>query len=111
MNGRQANNSRCRGECATTGRHVHRLIWLLAQPLQHPLPSPLRCFKFGQAVGRAVASYPQALKVVILGSGGLSHQLDGERAGHINKEFDLLCMEAGALNLNRLDLPDQSERG
>jgi protocatechuate 4,5-dioxygenase beta chain len=33
------------------------------------------------------------LKVVILGSGGLSHQLDGERAGHINKEFDLRCMD------------------
>lgn len=61
--------------------------------VQHPLPSPRRCFKFGQAVGRAIASYPGDLKVVILGTGGLSHQLDGERAGHINKEFDLQCME------------------
>jgi protocatechuate 4,5-dioxygenase beta chain len=61
--------------------------------VQHPLPSPRRCFKLGQAVGAAIASYPQDLKVVILGSGGLSHQLDGERAGHINKEFDLRCMD------------------
>jgi protocatechuate 4,5-dioxygenase beta chain len=61
--------------------------------VQHPLPSPRRCFKLGQAVGEAIASYPQDLKVVVLGSGGLSHQLDGERAGFINKEFDLRCMD------------------
>jgi protocatechuate 4,5-dioxygenase beta chain len=61
--------------------------------VQHPLPSPRRCFKLGRAVGDAIASYPQDLKVVILGSGGLSHQLDGECAGHINKEFDLRCMD------------------
>ena len=48
--------------------------------VQHPLPSPLRCYKLGQAIGRAVASYPKDLKVVILGTGGMSHQLDGERA-------------------------------
>jgi protocatechuate 4,5-dioxygenase, beta chain len=60
--------------------------------VQHPLPSPRRCFKLGQAVGRAIASYPADLNVVILGTGGLSHQLDGERAGHINQEFDRLCL-------------------
>ena len=49
--------------------------------VQHPLPSPLRCFKLGQAMGRAIASYPQDERVVVLGTGGLSHQLDGERAG------------------------------
>jgi protocatechuate 4,5-dioxygenase, beta chain len=61
--------------------------------VQHPLPSPARCYKFGQAIGRAIASYPRDLKVVILGTGGMSHQLDGERAGFINKKFDLMCME------------------
>ncbi len=61
--------------------------------VQHPLPSPRRCFKLGQAVGRAIASYPRELKVVVVGTGGLSHQLEGERAGHINKEFDLRCMD------------------
>ena len=60
--------------------------------VQHPLPSPRRCYKLGQAVGRAILSYPEDLKVVIVGTGGLSHQLEGARAGHINKAFDLLCM-------------------
>jgi protocatechuate 4,5-dioxygenase, beta chain len=61
--------------------------------VQHPLPSAARCFKLGQAIGRAVESYPEDLKVVIVGTGGLSHQLDGERAGFINKEFDLMCLD------------------
>ena len=61
--------------------------------VQHPLPTAARCYKLGQAIGRAVASYPKDAKVVIVGTGGLSHQLDGTRAGFINKDFDLLCME------------------
>jgi protocatechuate 4,5-dioxygenase, beta chain len=61
--------------------------------VQHPLPTAGRCLKLGQAIGRAVASYPKDLRVVVLGTGGLSHQLDGERAGFINKEFDLECLE------------------
>ncbi len=61
--------------------------------VQHPLPTPMRCYKFGRALGRAIASYPEDLKVVLLGTGGLSHQLDGPRAGFINKEFDAMCME------------------
>jgi protocatechuate 4,5-dioxygenase beta chain len=61
--------------------------------VQHPLPSPARCYKLGQAIGRAIESYPEDIKVVVIGTGGLSHQLDGERAGFINKKFDLMCME------------------
>ncbi len=61
--------------------------------VQHPLPSAARCFKLGQSIGRAIESYPEDINVVILGTGGLSHQLDGERAGFINKEFDELCMD------------------
>lgn len=61
--------------------------------VQHPLPSAQRCLKLGHAIGRAIESYPQDLKVVIVGTGGMSHQLDGQRAGHINKDFDQLCLE------------------
>jgi protocatechuate 4,5-dioxygenase beta chain len=57
------------------------------------LPSPARCFKLGRAIGRAIESYPEDVRVVVIGTGGLSHQLDGERAGFINKDFDLLCCE------------------
>jgi protocatechuate 4,5-dioxygenase beta chain len=60
--------------------------------VQHPLPSPARCYKLGQAIARAVASYPEDKKIVILGTGGLSHQLDGTRAGFINAEFDRYCL-------------------
>lgn len=60
---------------------------------QHPMPSPKRCFELGQAIGESLKSYDQDLKVVIFGTGGLSHQLEGKRAGFINKEFDLYCME------------------
>ena len=70
-----------------------RTIPVCINTLQHPLASPARCFKFGQAIGRAIESWEEDTKVVVIGSGGLSHQLDGERAGFINKEFDLMCME------------------
>ncbi len=70
-----------------------RTVPIHVNTVQHPLPSPARCYKFGQALGRAVASWPGNEKVVVLGTGGLSHQLDGERAGFINKPFDLFCMD------------------
>ncbi|OFZ84665.1 MAG: protocatechuate 3,4-dioxygenase [Betaproteobacteria bacterium RBG_16_66_20] len=70
-----------------------RVVPVSVNTVQHPLPTPARCLKFGQAIGRAIASYPEDLRVVVIGTGGLSHQLDGTRAGFINKEFDLMCMD------------------
>src|SRR5690606_8581088 len=61
--------------------------------VQHPLPKPARAWKLGQAIGRALESYGTDQRVVVLGTGGLSHQLDGTRAGFINKEFDMLCLD------------------
>ena len=75
-----------------TQRRV-RTVPVAVNTVQHPLPTPNRCFKLGQALGRAIASYPEDLRVVVIGTGGLSHQLDGERAGFINKDFDLECLE------------------
>jgi protocatechuate 4,5-dioxygenase beta chain len=62
--------------------------------VQVPLPSPTRCYKLGAAIARGIESFPDDLRVVVLGTGGLSHQLEGERAGFINKPFDLMCCEA-----------------
>jgi protocatechuate 4,5-dioxygenase beta chain len=62
--------------------------------VQHPLPSMARCLELGRSVGRALTTYPQDLKVVVIGTGGLSHQLDGKRAGFINRDFDKLCMDS-----------------
>lgn len=56
--------------------------------IQHPLPTARRCYRLGQAIRRAVESYPRDLKVVILGTGGMSHQLNGRRFGHLNSAWD-----------------------
>jgi protocatechuate 4,5-dioxygenase, beta chain len=60
--------------------------------VQHPLPSAARCYKLGRAIGRALSTFPEDARVLVIGSGGLSHQLDGARAGFINKPFDELCL-------------------
>ncbi len=65
-----------------------RIVPVEINTVQFPLPSAARCYQLGEALGRAIASYPQDLRVLLMGTGGLSHQLDGERAGFINKEFD-----------------------
>lgn len=62
--------------------------------VQFPLPSAKRCFKLGQAVGEAIRSWDSDKRVVVIGTGGLSHQLDGQRAGFINKPFDLKFMDS-----------------
>ncbi len=56
--------------------------------VQYPVPSGRRCYDLGRAIRKAVHSYDQPLKVQIWGTGGLSHQLQGPRAGLINAEFD-----------------------
>ncbi len=56
--------------------------------VQYPVPSGQRCFNLGQAIRRAVESYDEDLNIHIWGTGGMSHQLQGPRAGLINKEFD-----------------------
>jgi len=56
--------------------------------VQYPVPSGKRCFNLGKAIRKAVESFDQPLKVQIWGTGGMSHQLQGPRAGLINKVFD-----------------------
>jgi len=61
--------------------------------LQFPIPTAKRCYKLGQALRKAIESYPEDLRVVIVGTGGLSHQVHGERAGFNNTEWDAQFME------------------
>jgi gallate dioxygenase len=56
--------------------------------LQYPLPTAARCYKLGQAVRRAIDSFPEDLRVVVVGTGGLSHQIHGERTGFNNLDWD-----------------------
>jgi protocatechuate 4,5-dioxygenase beta chain len=65
-----------------------RAIPLQVNVIQHPLPTARRCYKLGQAIRRAVESYPSNAKAVVLGTGGMSHQLQGKRFGFMNEKFD-----------------------
>ena len=65
-----------------------RMVPLQVGVLQFPIPTARRCFKLGQALRRAIESYPEPLRVAIVATGGLSHQVHGERAGFNNTEWD-----------------------
>ena len=65
-----------------------RLVPLQMGVLQFPIPSARRFYKLGQALRRAIESYPEDLRVVVVATGGLSHQVHGERAGFNNPEWD-----------------------
>ena len=69
------------------------IIPLCVNVVQYPPPTGNRCWRLGQAIRRAVESYPGAERVVIVGTGGMSHQLHGERAGLINTEFDAAFLD------------------
>jgi protocatechuate 4,5-dioxygenase, beta chain len=64
------------------------IVPLAVNVILHPLPSPRRCYKLGQALRRAILSYPEDLKVVVAGTGGLSHQLTGTAFGAVRQEWD-----------------------
>jgi protocatechuate 4,5-dioxygenase, beta chain len=64
------------------------VIPLAVNVVQYPPPTGHRCYMLGKAIRRAVDSYPEDLKVVIFGTGGMSHQISGPRAGLINSKFD-----------------------
>jgi protocatechuate 4,5-dioxygenase beta chain len=65
-----------------------RVIPFAVNVIQYPPPSGHRCFQLGKAIRRAINSFDEDLTVQIWGTGGMSHQLQGPRAGLINKEFD-----------------------
>ncbi len=64
------------------------VIPFLVNVIVYPPPSGQRCFKIGKAIAKAVKSFDKDLNVQIWGTGGMSHQLQGPRAGLINQEFD-----------------------
>jgi protocatechuate 4,5-dioxygenase beta chain len=65
-----------------------KVVPLAVNVVTYPPPTGSRCYALGEAIGRAVASYPQDLNVQIWGTGGMSHQLQGPRAGLINRPWD-----------------------
>jgi protocatechuate 4,5-dioxygenase beta chain len=69
------------------------IVPIAINTVQHPLPSPKRVLALGRAVNRALASWEGDDRIVVMGTGGLSHQLEGARAGHINVAYDRFCMD------------------
>lgn len=65
-----------------------RVVPFAVNVVEYPQPSGRRCFSLGRALRRAIESYPEDLNVQVWGTGGMSHQLQGPRAGFINSAFD-----------------------
>ncbi|MFQ5564531.1 MAG: class III extradiol dioxygenase subunit beta, partial [Parvularculaceae bacterium] len=64
------------------------VVPLAVNVVQYPPPTGNRCFNLGRAIRKAVESFPEDMRIVVFGTGGMSHQLQAERAGLINAEFD-----------------------
>ena len=92
-----------------TGAWPCPVIPFAVNVVQYPVPSGRRCFQLGQAIRRAVESFDQPLNVQIWGTGGMSHQLQGPRAGLINAEWDnafldrLIADPAGLAQMPHID--------
>jgi protocatechuate 4,5-dioxygenase beta chain len=74
--------------CGETKQWPFKVIPFAVNVVQYPVPSGMRCFRLGQALRRAIESYDEDLNVQVWGTGGMSHQLQGPRAGLINKAWD-----------------------
>lgn len=82
--------------------------------LQFPIPTARRCYRLGGALGRAIRAFPEDLRVVIVATGGLSHQVHGERCGFNNPEWDrqfLDLLETDPEALTKLTHAEYAERG
>jgi len=69
------------------------VIPLCVNVIQYPPPTGARCYKLGKAIRRALDAFDPNLRIVIFGTGGMSHQLQGERAGVINEAFDAMFLD------------------
>jgi gallate dioxygenase len=91
-----------------------QIVPLQVGVLQFPVPSPLRCWKLGQSLRKAIESYPEDLKVALVATGGLSHQVHGERAGFNNTAWDarfLDLIEKDPVTLTRMTQADYARLG
>jgi gallate dioxygenase len=90
------------------------LVPLQVGVLQFPIPTARRCFALGRSLRKAIQSFPEDLKVAVVGTGGLSHQVSGERAGFNNTDWDmefLELLEKDPEKLTELSIADYAKRG
>jgi protocatechuate 4,5-dioxygenase, beta chain len=79
-----------------------KVIPLAVNVIQYPPPTGERCYKLGLALRRAIESYDEDLNVQVWGTGGMSHQLQGPRAGLINQSFDNAFLDNMTENIDYL---------
>ena len=79
-----------------------KVVPLAVNVVQYPPPTGKRCFDLGRSIKKAVEAYDEDLRVVVMGTGGMSHQLHGERAGLINAEWDSNFLEGLTKDPNAL---------
>ena len=79
-----------------------KIVPLAVNVVTYPPPTGNRCYNLGKAIRDAVESFPEDLKVQVWGTGGMSHQLQGTRAGLINKEWDTRFLDDLTANPERL---------
>ncbi|MGH7914652.1 MAG: class III extradiol dioxygenase family protein [Candidatus Binataceae bacterium] len=79
-----------------------------------PLPAPVRCWALGEAMGAAIKSYPENLRVAVIGTGGLSHQLTGPDFGRVSAEWDrefIALLDRAPSSLARYSMADFARLG
>ena len=79
-----------------------QVVPLAVNVITYPIPSGDRCWRLGEALARAVATFPEDLRVQVWGTGGMSHQLQGPRAGLINQPWDTAFLNDLTANPQRL---------
>jgi len=88
--------------CGQVDEWPFAVIPIAVNVVMFPVPSGDRCWRLGEAIRKAVESFPEDLKVVIFGTGGMSHQIHGERSGMINRPFDTAFLDDLTRNPERL---------
>jgi protocatechuate 4,5-dioxygenase beta chain len=88
--------------CSAPDEWPYRVVPIAVNVVQYPPPTGERCFQLGRALRKATAAFDEDLKVVVFGTGGMSHQLHGERAGLINREWDTRFLDDLTANPDRL---------
>ncbi|MEJ1156803.1 class III extradiol dioxygenase family protein [Prosthecomicrobium sp. N25] len=79
-----------------------KVVPIFVNVIQYPIPLPSRCYELGRVLRKAIDSFPGDERVVVLGTGGLSHQLQGARAGFVNPEADRAFLKDIATDPDRL---------
>jgi protocatechuate 4,5-dioxygenase beta chain len=86
-----------------------KVVPIFVNVIQYPVPLPSRCYEMGRVLREAIETYDSEDRVVILGTGGLSHQLQGARAGFVNPEADQAFLKDIATNPGKLAAMSREE--